>query len=103
MRASAHYYCIGGRLQHLRKIGRCHWFYEAESGSQSLGSRLRSRRLGATRPAALCRTDPFHVISYPPTPDRSYMLNEQFAWLTPRSQQEQLGLPWRNRRHENER
>ncbi len=53
MRASAHYYRIGGRLQHLRKIGRCHWFYEAESGSQSLGSCLRSRRLGATRPAAL--------------------------------------------------
>ena len=45
MRASAHCFRIDGRLQHLRKIGRCHWFHEAESGSQSLGSCLRSRRL----------------------------------------------------------
>jgi len=45
MRASARCFRIGGRLQHLRKIGRCHWCNEAESGSQSLGSRLRSRHL----------------------------------------------------------
>ena len=28
------------------------------------------------------------------------MVNEQFTWLTPRSQQERVGLPWRNRRHD---
>ena len=28
------------------------------------------------------------------------MWNEQFTWLTPHSQQEKLGLPWRNRRNE---
>ena len=49
------------------------------------------------------RTNPSHAISYPPTPDWSYMLNEQFAWLTPRSQQEHYGLPWRNRSTEDER
>jgi hypothetical protein len=45
MRVFARCFRIGGRLQHLRKIGRCHWFNEAESGSASLGSRLRPRRL----------------------------------------------------------
>ncbi len=44
------------------------------------------------------RTDPFRVLGYPPTPGRSYMSNEQFTWLTPRSQQARCGLPWRNRR-----
>ncbi len=43
------------------------------------------------------RTDPFRVLGYPPTPGRSYMSNEQFTWLTPRSQQARCGLPWRNR------
>jgi hypothetical protein len=61
-------------------------------GSLALGPRLRSRRLLATRPAN--RTDPFPVLGYPPTPDRSYMSNEQFTWLTPHSQREQVGLPW---------
>lgn len=42
------------------------------------------------------RTDPFRAVGYPSTPDRSYMLNEQFTWLTPRSQQENCGLSRRN-------
>jgi hypothetical protein len=46
------------------------------------------------------RTDPFHVIGYPQTPNRGYMSNEQFTSLTPRSQQDQQELPWRNRRTE---
>ena len=38
--------------------------------------------------SSLARTGPFRVVSYPSTPDRGYMLNEQFTWLTPRSQRE---------------
>jgi hypothetical protein len=50
------------------------------------------------RPAASPgRTGPFRAFGCPPTPDRSYMVNEQFTWLTPRSQQEESGLPWRDR------
>jgi len=48
------------------------------------------------------RTDPFRVIGYPSTPDRSYMLNEQFTWLTPFSQQASpvLSIGWkRDGRH----
>src|SRR5437867_8826893 len=44
------------------------------------------------------RTDPFRVIGYPSTPDRSYMLNEQFTWLTPFSQQASPELTWCDRR-----
>jgi len=40
---------------------------------------------------------PFRVIGCPCTPDRCYMLNEQFTWLTPFSQQESPGLAWRDR------
>ena len=61
-------------------------------GSLALGPRLRSRRLLATRPAN--RTDPFPALGCPPAPDRSYMVNEQFTWPTPRSQLEQVGFPW---------
>ena len=43
-------------------------------------------------------TDSFHALGYPPAPSRSYMSNEQFTWLTPRSQQEQVGFTWHNRR-----
>jgi hypothetical protein len=58
MRACARCFRIGGRLQHLRKIGRCHWFHEAESGSLALGSRLRSSRPSlVVRPAAIARPD----------------------------------------------
>jgi len=42
MGASARCFPIDGRLQHLRKTGRRHWFNETESGSRPLGSRLRS-------------------------------------------------------------
>src|SRR5438093_582563 len=45
------------------------------------------------------RTDPFRVIGYPSTPDRSYMLNEQFTWLTPFSQQASPELTWCDRRN----
>jgi hypothetical protein len=79
MRAYARCFRTGSRLQHLRKIGRCHWFNEAESGSQSLGSRLRSSRQSFVVRPAVGRTDPFRAVSYPSTPDRSYMLNEQFT------------------------
>ena len=48
----------------------------------------------------LRRTDPFRTAGYPSVPGRSYMVNEQFTWLTPRSQRERAGLPWRNRRHD---
>src|SRR6058998_2285338 len=49
------------------------------------------------------RTDPFRVIGYPSRPDRSYMLNEQFTWLTPFSQQASPELTWCDRRtHEKE-
>jgi hypothetical protein len=40
------------------------------------------------------RTGPFRAVSYPSTPDRSYMVNEQLTWLTPRSQLDKSGLPW---------
>jgi hypothetical protein len=53
-------------------------------------------RSGARRSTR--RTDPFRAVSYPSTPDRSYMLNEQFTWLTPLSQLDESGLPWRIRR-----
>ncbi len=65
---------------------------EAESGSRTLGSRLRC----PTGPVArLLRPGP---VRFAPsvtlaTPDRSYMVNEQFTWLTPFSQQESPGLP----------
>ena len=53
MRASAHYFRTGRRLQHLREHGRCYWFHEAESDSRTLGSRLRSPRPSSVgRPAA---------------------------------------------------
>ena len=48
----------------------------------------------------LRRTGPFHALGCPPAPDRGYMVNEQFTWLTPLSQRERVGLPWRNRRHD---
>ena len=58
LRACARCFRIGDRLQHLRKIGRCHWFHEAESGSLALGSRLRSSRPSlVVRPAAIARPD----------------------------------------------
>ena len=58
MRAWARCFRIGDRLQHLRKIGRCHRFHEAESGSLALGSRLRSSRPSlVVRPAAIARPD----------------------------------------------
>ena len=100
MGASARCFPIDGRLRHRRKSGRRHWCHEAESGSLALGSRLRSRgtSVSRARPAPTGRTDPFRARSYPWTPDRSYMLNEQFTWLTPHSQQEMPGLTWRNRR-----
>lgn len=47
-----------------------------------------SPRFGRSGPAMVGRTDPFRAVSYPSTPDRSYMVNEQFTWLTPLSQQE---------------
>jgi hypothetical protein len=53
MRACARCFRIGDRLQHFRKIGRCHWCHETESGSLSLGSRLRSRRPLRRRPGGL--------------------------------------------------
>jgi hypothetical protein len=57
-----------------------------------------SRRSPAARPAATRRrTDPFRALGYPPAPGRGYMANEQFTWLTPRSQQEKTGLTWRIR------
>ena len=49
------------------------------------------------------RTNPFRAVSCPSTPDRSYMLNEQFTWLTPRSQQENCGLSRRNQSPQSER
>jgi len=49
------------------------------------------------------RTDPFRVIGYPSRPDRSYMLNEQFTWLTPFSQQASPELTWCDRSNEDER
>jgi hypothetical protein len=78
-------------------VAGCHWFNEAESGSLLLGSRLRSSRPSVVvRPAASPgRTDPFRVVGYPSTPDRSYMVNEQFTWLTPLSQRDESGFPWR--------
>src|SRR5947208_13421047 len=45
------------------------------------------------------RTDPFRVIGYPSRPDRSYMLNEQFTWLTPFSQQASPELTWCDQRN----
>jgi hypothetical protein len=53
MRAHARCFRTGGRLRHLRKSGHRQWIHEAESGSLALGSRLRSRRLRATRPLPL--------------------------------------------------
>jgi hypothetical protein len=45
--------------------------------------------LASDSPAASrSRTGPLRALSYPPAPDRSYMLNEQFTWLTPHSQRE---------------
>ena len=99
MRACARCFRTSCRLHHRRQTGRCHWFHEAESGSLTLGSRLCSRSLLATRPAGR-RTDPFRAVGCPSAPGRSYMVNEQFTWLTPRSQRERVGLPWRNRRHD---
>jgi hypothetical protein len=95
MRARARCFRIGGRLQHLRKNGRCYWFHEAESGSLALGSRFRSSRQSfAVRPAAPPgRTDPFRAVGYPSTPDRSYMLNEQFTRPTPHSRRDKSGFP----------
>jgi len=88
MGASARCFPINGRLHHLRKVGRRHWLHEAESDSRTLGSRLRSHDSSScARLHTLGRTDPFRVVGYPSTPDRSYMLNEQFTWLTPFSQQ----------------
>ena len=51
MRADARCFRISCRLHHRRQTGRCHWLHEAESGSHTLGSRLRPRSLLATRPA----------------------------------------------------
>ena len=70
---------------------------EVESGSLALGSRLRCPDRSG-RSLLRRGTGPFRAISYPPTPDRSYMVNEQFTWPTPFSQQEPPGLAWRNRR-----
>jgi hypothetical protein len=50
---------------------------------------------GCHRPPGL---GPFRVVGYPRTPDRRYMLNEQFTWLTPFSQQESPELTWRDPR-----
>jgi hypothetical protein len=49
-RARARCFRRSRRLRHRRKIGRCHWCHEAESGSLSLGSRLRSRYPFGQRP-----------------------------------------------------
>jgi hypothetical protein len=58
VRASARCFRTGGRLQHLRKRGRCYWFHEAESGSLVLGSRLRSSRQSfVVRPAGIAQPD----------------------------------------------
>jgi hypothetical protein len=56
-------------------------------------ARSLSRRSPVARPALFRRTDPFRAVGCPQTPDRSYMVNEQFTWLTPRSQQDRCGLP----------
>ena len=37
MRASARYFRIDCRLQHRRKLGRCHWFHEADIGFACAG------------------------------------------------------------------
>ncbi len=53
-----------------------------------------SRQSPVARPAAVPgRTDSFRAFGCPHTPSRSYMVNEQFTWLTPHSQQDRLGLP----------
>jgi len=99
--AAARCFPTDSRLRHLREVDHRHWCHEAESGSLALGSRLCSRHgppLRARQPA--CRTDPFRALGHPRTPGRSYMLNEQFTWLTPHSQQERVGLPWRTEEHE---
>jgi hypothetical protein len=72
---------------------------EVESGLRTLGSRLRSREVSllSCPNAPRTRTGPLRVVSYPSTPSRSYMLNEQFTWLTPLSQLEWSGLAWRTR------
>jgi hypothetical protein len=68
VRARARYFRTDNRLQHRRKTGRCHWFHEATSGSHSLGPRLRSRRLVATRPT---RPGPDRPVSHAWLPARA--------------------------------
>src|SRR5713101_2509303 len=102
MGASARCFPIDGRLRHLRKVGRRHWCNETESGSRTLGSRLRSlTTFRVVRPAAIARPDrSVSRIQLPVYAGPSYMLNEQFTWLTPFSQQESPELTWRDRSHE---
>jgi hypothetical protein len=99
--ACARCFSTGSRLRHLRKSGHRQLCHEAESGSLALGSHLRSlAATPAARPALDRRTDPFRAVGCPSAPDRSYMVNEQFTWLTPRSQQETAELTWHTEGHE---
>ena len=95
---AAHARCLttGGRLHHLRQVGRTHKCNEAESGSLALGL-TRSQSGSVTSVASLlpAETDPLPVIGYPHTGGRRYMMNEQLSRLTPFSQQAAPGLAWR--------
>ena len=68
-RARARCFRIGGRLQHLRKIGHRHWVHEAESGSLALGLTSSLSSLGSDLPRGR-----------PRPPDRS----ASRVWLPPR-------------------
>ena len=55
--ADARCFSLGSRLRHIRKSGRCQWCNEAESGSRTLGSRLRSRDRSCRAPGCIARPD----------------------------------------------
>ena len=102
MSAYARCFPIGDRLQHLRKTSRLPVGVTRPNRVRERWARVFALATVPRRsPIGRCRwTDPFRALGCPPAPDRSYMWNEQFTWLTPLSQQDTSGLTWFNRSHE---
>ena len=70
---------------------------EAESSSLALGLALSLSRTAARSPSAILKTDLHPAPCYQHTGGRSYMLNEQFTWLTPFNQRDKPELSWRTK------
>ena len=104
--AVARCFLVGGRLQHLWQTGRRHAVSRGRTGFACARARVFVVRRGPSPwPAAdpRPRTGPLRTSGYPRVPDRHYMVNEQFTWLTPLSQRETKGTHWRTQAHEDRR